>query len=149
MGGSLTGYCKLQKNLDLPVALAILYWDSSQALHQRNCGIAYATMIAINDRLVSPASIRSLIVKFLHTDLGYRKHGEIVEVTLSGNAANVLLLDSSNFLAYKNRRRYTYYGGLAKISPVRLPIPSNGHWHIAVDTQGLSGNTRVSVRVLS
>ena len=88
-------------------------------------------------------------MKFLHTDLGYRKRGEIVEVTLSGNAANVLLLDSSNFLAYKNRHRYTYYGGLAKISPVRLPIPANGHWHIAVDTQGHSASIRVSVRILS
>ncbi|HGG6428063.1 TPA: DUF1883 domain-containing protein [Salmonella enterica subsp. enterica serovar Kottbus] len=30
-------------------------------------------------------------------------------------------------------------GGLAKRSPIRLQIPSSGHWHIAVDMQGLRG----------
>lgn len=89
-------------------------------------------------------------MKFLHTDLGHRKRGEIVEMTLSGNAANVRLLDGPNFIAYKNGRRFTGYGVLARRSPVRLPIPANGRWHIAVDTQGLSGITRVtSVQVLS
>lgn len=85
---------------------------------------------------------------FIHTDLGNRKAGETVEITLSGNAANVRLLDSLNFSSYRSGRRHRYYGGLAKQSPVRLQIPHSGHWHVAVDMQGLGGNVRSSVRVL-
>ena len=87
-------------------------------------------------------------MKFIHTDLRNRKTGEIIEITLSGNAANVRLLDSINFSNYRNGRRHHYYGGLAKQSPVRLRIPRSGHWHIAVDMQGLGGSVQSSVRVL-
>ena len=87
-------------------------------------------------------------MKFIHNDLGQRKRGEIVEVTLKGSAANVRLMDSSNFNSYKNGRKHRYTGGLAKQSPVRLQIPSSGRWHVTVDMQGLRGNTNASVRVL-
>lgn len=86
-------------------------------------------------------------MQFIHNDLGQRKRGEIVEITLT-SGANVRLMDSSNFSNYKNGRRHSYIGGLAKRSPIRLQIPSSGHWHIAVDMQGLRGSTRASVRVL-
>lgn len=85
---------------------------------------------------------------FIHTDLGHRKRGEIVEVELRGNAANVRLLDGSNFSSYRNDRKHRYYGGLAKRSPVRLQIPRSGRWHVAVDMRGLRGQVRSSVRVL-
>lgn len=75
------------------------------------------------------------------------QRGEIVEVTLT-SGANVRLMDSSNFSNYKNGRRHRYTGGLAKQSPLRLQIPSSGHWHVAIDMQGLRGSTRASVRVL-
>lgn len=87
-------------------------------------------------------------LKFIHNDLGQRKRGEIVEVTLSGSAANVRLLDSSNFSAYKQGRKHRYYGGLVKRSPVKLQIPRSGHWHVAIDMQGLRGQTKASVQVL-
>jgi hypothetical protein len=86
--------------------------------------------------------------KFLHTDLGYRQRGDVVEVTLSGSAANVRLLDSSNFQRYRQGRDHRYHGGLAQRSPVRLAIPSSGSWHLVVDMQGLRGTTRSSVRVI-
>lgn len=86
-------------------------------------------------------------MQFIHNDLGQRKRGEIVEVTLT-SGANVRLMDSSNFSNYKNGRQHRYTGGLAKRSPLRLQIPSSGHWHVAVDMQGLRGSTRASVRVL-
>jgi len=86
-------------------------------------------------------------MQFIHTDLGQRKRGEIVEVILA-SGANVRLMDSSNFNSYKRGRRHRYTGGLAKKSPVRLQIPSTGHWHVAVDMQGLRGSTKASVRVL-
>lgn len=84
---------------------------------------------------------------FLQFDLGMRKRGEIVEVTLT-NGANVRLMGSSDFSNYKNGRRHNYIGGLATRSPVRLQIPNSGHWYVAVDMQGLRGSTRASVRVV-
>ncbi|MDZ7854184.1 MAG: DUF1883 domain-containing protein [Halomonas sp.] len=86
-------------------------------------------------------------MQFIHTDLGQRKRGDIVEVTLT-SGANVRLMDGSNFNSYKRGRRHSYTGGLAKKTPVRLQIPSTGHWHVAVDMQGLRGSTKASVRVL-
>jgi hypothetical protein len=86
-------------------------------------------------------------MQFIHNDLGQRKKGEIVEVTLT-SGANVRLMNSSNFSNYKNGRRHSYIGGLAKRSPLRLAIPNNGHWHVAIDMQGLKGSTRASVRIL-
>lgn len=88
------------------------------------------------------------MMQIIQHDLGYRSGGEIVEITLSGNAANVRLLDSSNFSSYKSGRRHQYYGGLAKRSPVRLQIPYSGHWYAAVDMQGLGGSVRSSARIL-
>lgn len=85
---------------------------------------------------------------FIHSDLGFRSAGDVVEITLSGSAANVRLLDSANFEAYRNARQHRYIGGLAQQSPVRLRVPSPGHWHVAVDMQGLSGTTRASFRVI-
>lgn len=86
-------------------------------------------------------------MEFIYNDLGQRKRGEIVEITLS-SGANVRLMDSSNFSNYKNGRQHRYIGGLAKRSPLQLQIPNSGHWHVAIDMQGLRGSTRASVRVL-
>ncbi len=63
--------------------------------------------------------------------------------------ANVLLLDSSNFQRYRRRERHRYTGGLAKTSPIRIAIPSSGHWHGVVDMRGLRGSTKASFRVIN
>lgn len=86
-------------------------------------------------------------MNFIHFDLGSRKRGEIVEVTLT-SGANVRLMTSSEFSNYKNGKQHRYIGGLAKRSPVRLQIPTSGHWHSVVDMQGLRGSTKASVRTL-
>ncbi len=85
---------------------------------------------------------------FIHSDLGNLNRGDVVEVTLSGSAANVRLLDSSNFSRYRQGQQHRYHGGLAKRSPVRIGVPSSGRWHLAVDMQGLRGTTRAGVRVI-
>lgn len=87
-------------------------------------------------------------MQFQKYDLGYQQGGEIVEVTLHGNAANVLLLDSSNFQSYKSGRRYTYYGGHVTRSPYQLKIPRSGIWYVVIDLGGYSGRVSSSVRVL-
>lgn len=62
-------------------------------------------------------------MKYTVYQLGNLSRGNIVEVTLRGNAANVLLLDTSNYNNYKNGRRYRYYGGYVKSSPYRVVVP--------------------------
>jgi hypothetical protein len=87
-------------------------------------------------------------MKYLVYDLGQLKHGERVQVTLSGNAANVRLMDSSNYSNYKAGRNHRYAGGLVTRSPIVLGVPSSGHWYVTVDMQGLRGTTNASVKVL-
>nr|HPJ39660.1 DUF1883 domain-containing protein [Spirochaetota bacterium] len=87
-------------------------------------------------------------MKFQQYDLGSLDGGEIVEVTLSGNAANVRLMNSSNFSNYKNGRRHNYIGGHVTRSPARFQVPSSGHWYVAIDLGGYSGTIRSSVQVL-
>jgi len=86
-------------------------------------------------------------VQFIQSDLGQCKRGDVVEITLS-RGANIRLLDSSNFSAYKRGARHRYHGGLAKKSPARLEIPRSGHWYAVVDMQGLRGSTRAGFRKL-
>ena len=87
-------------------------------------------------------------MKFQHYDLGHKKGGEVIEVRLSGNAANVRLMDGSNFSSYTGGRQHRYYGGLAQKSPIRLQIPRADHWHVTVDLAGLRGSVRTGIRVL-
>lgn len=87
-------------------------------------------------------------MQFTHYDLGHRQRGEIVQISLSGSAANVRLMDSSNFSSYRNGRQHRYHGGRATRSPVNLQIPHSGHWHVTVDMQGLRGQVRSAMRVL-
>lgn len=87
-------------------------------------------------------------MKYLVWDLKQQPRGTRVQVTLKGNAANVRLMDSSNYNNYKNGRNHRYTGGLVKKSPVTLGVPSSGHWYLVVDMQGLRGSTNASVQVL-
>lgn len=81
-------------------------------------------------------------------DLGNLKAGERVQVTLQGSAANVRLMDTSNYQSYKSGRNHKYYGGLITKSPAVLGVPNSGHWYVTVDMQGLRGTVRSSVKVL-
>jgi hypothetical protein len=87
-------------------------------------------------------------MNFQKYDLGHRNQGDVVEVTLQGSAANVRLMDSSNYNSFKSGREHRYHGGLAKRSPVRIPVPHSGSWYVTVDMQGLRGSVRSSIRVI-
>lgn len=87
-------------------------------------------------------------MKFQQYSLGHQKRGNVVKVTLSGNAANVRLLDSGNLQSFKSGRRHRYYGGLVRKSPAHITIPHSGTWYVTVDLQGLRGSVRSSVRVI-
>ena len=85
-------------------------------------------------------------MNFLHYELSLSANN-VVEVTLD-KQANVRLLDNSNYQKYKSGQKHTFYGGLAKESPIRLPAPSQGYWHLVVDLGGYAGTVKASVRVL-
>lgn len=87
-------------------------------------------------------------MQFTHYKLGHVVGGTVVEVTLRGSAANVCLMDNSNFDSYKAGRRHTYHGGLAKSSPIRLRVPRSGTWHVTVDMRGLRGTVQSSIRTI-
>ena len=52
---------------------------------------------------------------------------------------NVLLMDQANFLRYQRQEHFSYHGGQALSSPVRLRVPGPGHWHVVLDLGGASG----------
>lgn len=81
-------------------------------------------------------------------DLHQCNRGDRIQVTLQGNAANVRLMDSSNYNNYKNGRKHSFYGGLVKRSPIVLTIPNTGHWYVTIDLAGLRGSVRTSIRKL-
>ena len=87
-------------------------------------------------------------MKYTVYDLGQCRRGERLQVSLQGNAANVRLMDSSNYSSYRSGRRHRYYGGLVKRSPIVLTVPSSGHWYITIDLEGLAGSVRSSIRRL-
>ncbi len=72
---------------------------------------------------------------------------DIIEVTLS-SAANVRLLDSSNFRSYQAGQAHRCIGGYVKQSPFRLRAPRNGNWYVVIDLGGHAGTIRAGVRVL-
>src|SRR3954452_14217222 len=84
---------------------------------------------------------------FIHYDLKRLDRGQIVEETLD-HAANVLLLDNTNFTSYTSGRRHTYYGGHVTETPFHVPVPRSGHWHVAIALGGHTGRVRSGVRVL-
>ena len=83
---------------------------------------------------------------FLHSEFDGGP-GDLVIVTLD-RQANVMLLDELNFSAYRAGSSFSYLGGWATASPVRLGPPTFGHWHIVVDLGGRAGQVRSGVRVV-
>ena len=86
-------------------------------------------------------------MNFIHSDLGVLPAHSVVVVELD-TAANVRLLDEVNFSAFQQGRDHRCVGGQAKQSPVRLPVPNAGHWHLTLDLGGAAGTIRHSVRVI-
>ena len=66
-------------------------------------------------------------MKFIHHRLGHVAGGSVVEVTLKGSAANVRLMDQSNFNNYKSRRRHQYHEAWPENRPSGCGCPTPGH----------------------
>ena len=86
-------------------------------------------------------------MNYLHYGLEL-KNGDIVQVDLD-KQANVRLLDAANYGKYTKGEKHRYYGGLAKVSPIRLEAPGPGQWHLVVDLGGYPGRVTASTRVIN
>lgn len=86
-------------------------------------------------------------MKYLHYEFNLSQ-GECVEISLD-KQANVKLLDSINYQNYKRGRKYRYYGGLAKRSPITLEPPHPGHWHLVIDLGGCADSVYASVQKIT
>jgi hypothetical protein len=82
-------------------------------------------------------------MRFWYRTLGEQPAGSIATVSLTGSQANVMLLDGSNFESYKRRLPFSYTGGFARHSPVRLRIPHDGRWYVVADLGGYHGRVRI------
>lgn len=80
--------------------------------------------------------------KFIQYHWSQLQKGSTVVVTLS-TAANVRLMDSTNFNSYKNGRKHRYTGGLVRKTPFRIAVPRTGNWYLTIDLMGLKA---ISVR---
>jgi len=100
--------------------------------------------------LINPANPQTVgePMEYLHKILDLSE-GDVVEVTLAGTAANVQLLDESNYQLYGARKPYRYYGGYVTESPYVIKAPQTGRWHLVIDLGGNAGKVRASVRVIS
>lgn len=81
-------------------------------------------------------------MRFLHQVIELAA-GQAVEVRFTPVGANVLLLDSVNFLNYQTGATFQYLGGhFTTPNPVFLKPDRPGTWHLVVDRR--TGDQRVS-----
>lgn len=74
--------------------------------------------------------------KFIRYHWNRLEKGSTIVVTLS-TAANVRLLDSTNFNAFKNSRSHRVAGGgQVRKSPFRITVPRTGSWYLTIDLMG-------------
>jgi hypothetical protein len=82
-------------------------------------------------------------------DLGWLHRAAVVRVRLDA-VVNVRLLSAENVESYRRRSAYRMVGGVATNRQLDIRVPSDGHWYIAVDTEGLTaGKFQVDVTVVS
>lgn len=81
--------------------------------------------------------------KFLH-GREYLHDSDVVVIDCD-TQCNFMLVDDSNFSAYRRGVAYTYYGGHFKRFPGRIVVPHSGNWNWILDLAGGSANIRYSV----
>lgn len=85
-------------------------------------------------------------MKYLHYEFNADSY-DVIQVRLD-KQANVRLMDSVNFYKFRRGQQYRYYGGSARVSPVNLRPPHQGHWHVIIDLGGYPGTVRASAQVI-
>lgn len=86
-------------------------------------------------------------MKYLYSDLGQLDRGDTVIVAIEGDSMNVRLVDGPNYQRMHSGLEYRYHGGHATISPVRLNVPTAGHWYVVLDRGGYAFSVRWNAKV--
>ena len=86
-------------------------------------------------------------MNFLDFEIKGARTGSVARVTLDGVESDVMLMTESNVNAYKQGRRFEYFGGHYTASPAVIPIPHSGNWHVVV-VPGAGGRVRATLQVV-
>ena len=78
-------------------------------------------------------------MEHMYVDLGQLPRGAVVELYLTGNAANVWLMDSSTYSRYKSGNQVRAQGGHTQRTPVRMRTDRAAHWSAVADLGGYPG----------
>jgi len=79
--------------------------------------------------------------KFIKYHWSRLEKGSTIVVTLS-TAANVRLMDSSNFNSFKNGRSHRIAGGgQVRKTPFRIAVPRTGGWYLTIDLIGFKATS--------
>jgi hypothetical protein len=89
-----------------------------------------------------------LLVEHMYVDLGNLPRGTVVELHITGNAANVWLMDSSTYARYKRGSSIRAIGGHTTRTPVQLQTDRSAHWYAAADLGGYPGRLGLTARAL-
>ena len=87
-------------------------------------------------------------MRYLQTEVVTTIATPTVEVTLAGNAANVMIMDTANYRNYQRGRAFRYFGGHYDQSPAVIRPPTPGRWHLVVDLGGAAGALGATFRVV-
>jgi hypothetical protein len=88
---------------------------------------------------------------FLRFDLGKLRKGRMVQITMTGVAANIRLLNNENMYNYEHGHEYSCTGDLVRTALTEMRIPRDDHWFIVIDMEGImgaEGRIDASVKVL-
>ena len=85
-------------------------------------------------------------VNFLHKR-EYANGGDVVVVDCS-HQCNALVLNDTNFSAYRTHRPFKHYGGHYDRLPARIVVPHSGYWNMVLDLGGGVANIRYSMNIL-
>lgn len=84
-------------------------------------------------------------MNYLRFPVGNAAPGTAVRVDLSGNQAEVMLMDSANFSRFQRDGSGRGFRRVFGTSPMFFTVPSLGSWYVVVIPLG--GTTRASVNV--
>jgi hypothetical protein len=85
-------------------------------------------------------------MKSLHYEYSNLGPDDVLEVRFAGQAI-VQLLDDQNYRRYCCGESFSYYGGLATMSPCHLSPSRFGKWHLVIDSAA-NAQTEASVRLI-
>ena len=87
-------------------------------------------------------------MEYQAADLGNLTAGSVVRVAIQGDGPNVRIFDHSNFRSFEAGQSARYQGGHAVRSPVTIPVPYAGRWHLVIDFGGGPGRATFQYDVL-